>query len=334
MIKDIDVLEAFLRTFGWKRLKRLSPSRLVVLIPDASETKRRSTLRDIASQLRDQGERFSYYSSYESSTVGAVLGYGKYVIFCNPIESKNPKLFKGGYENEDYLVRLINRHVKMYGKPLDVHFIAQSGKRFLVPRVNQAKNNKEGGHTHHKADITLFDLEKTPYPISLKKDNAEFWENAQNYYGENAMHIMHALLHSGDIKLLERGGGTYDIAPKFAIKLTDQQAKRVMFGQDVSKRNGAIIIRSFKNEDFVYDGENQKLVVHTSFIYKTLSDQATNKRPYFVIRYDRKSGGRNLMKGMRLEAVTPSRVSREMIKIEPHEVSSLIRKGKKFGAPK
>lgn len=330
MIKNVGVLEALLKSLGHKHIKRISDTRLVVLIRERTVSARRSRLRLIAKQLKEQEEKFTYYPSHILSSSGVVIGYAKYYIFVNPVEAKKgvDKSFRGGLENESFLVKSINKHVKDLGRPISVRFISEHGKNFHIKSVKRAKNNREGGGAQRKADITVFDDSNTAYPISLKKDNAEFWENAQSYWGQNAKHIMDELLHRGDIKLMKRGGGTFDIAPKFAVKLNARQAQRVMFGLDVAGQHGRVIIRSFHDNDFHYDSSAHELVVRASFIFNRFSDVPSNKHPYFVVRYDRKSGGNNLLKGMRLEAVSPTRVSQEMIKIDSSHAPNLIRLGR------
>ena len=200
-----------------------------------------------------------------------------------------------GLDNEKIMIDSINKIIKETGGALDVCFVSKN-KKFTAIQIVKAVEMGRAVTNRAKSDVDLISEDKTVYKFSLKKDNAEYWESADNLFGKESGIAINRAVKEGRVKL-ESAIGT-DKKPKFnknkpvlkinpevKIKMTDVEKKNVIFGNDIKEGKGAVIKRTFTINDFKY--ENDCLYINCSHLYTKLSDvNNTDEEPIWLIRND------------------------------------------------
>ena len=94
-----------------------------------------------------------------------------------------------GVDNEQKLVDFINSSAKT--GPINVFFMNKN-KTFDVIGCVEAISAGTDTSGRKKSDVNLIDYKGKVYPISIKKDDAEYWESADSYFGQEAKTIIDA----------------------------------------------------------------------------------------------------------------------------------------------
>lgn len=318
-------LISLLKENGYKHLKRISGVQLRLLI-DGGSAARIAICETLAQKFKDIGAK--YIPNHRDSSIGAVI-INKLRINVKPKSRQGAG--SAGVENEHFVVNSINDMVKEIGNPtgIRVQFKQDRGNRRKTYK-NIVKAIQVGGDTkgRKKADFVLVNNRGIKYPISLKKDNYDILESADKYYGKKARKRIDKLVKSGKIAIEFFKHGTssrgkyaiYKVVPNFAVQATPQEKKDVIFGSDILKQKGAVVVRTFRQSDFSYDGEDNLLTIKISHLIAEMSHAG---RVWFLVRND---SGRNvtskypkdkedLPAGVRVLANTEDRIGRKVLRV-------------------
>lgn len=267
----LNSLTSFLQKIGYKDVKQKDARSLFVL----TNKKRSDVFSDLISQL---GGRHNHSKSF-----GGSLGHidvGNYRIAVKPLSRQGTA--SAGVENEVNLVQAINNVIEQSGV-CDVIF-TDGSKKFTIKSASKASRVGEDTAGRKKADLLVYSG-SISYPISLKKDNAEYWESADTLWKENAVNFLTKAVAKKDVIVEPVAGGVIKITPSIAIEATPEEAKNVIFGSDIFGK-GCVVTRTFKGEDFNYDGKTNTLTIDCSNLIINLNDVPDSKKVWFLIRND------------------------------------------------
>lgn len=291
---NYDEVVSELTSLGYTNIKQITRSKLAILTND----NRIDVLIDISSKLAGA----VYDQTPKSDSSAGRVNYKGVMILAKPASRQG--VASAGVTNEYTLVAAINKHTA--SGPINIRFEAKN-KNYEVLGCVEAQ--PVGGDTagRKKADIVLIDFRGKHYPISIKKDNAEIWESADSYFGEQALTIINQALSRDEINMQEERG-IYKISPNIAVEATKQEKNDVVFGSDIEP-NGCVITKSFSSRDFKLDDEN--LTIQVSHIITSLRDvERTDKDVFFLIRNDKTRKSIKQYPGIRVLAVYRTRIGR------------------------
>ncbi len=309
---SIETLQKALKTLGWKKLRVISSLRLAII----TDKNRKEVLERIATSFRNFNAR--YDPRAKGSSVGAVFLEGL-TVFAKPIQisifAKPATRGLPGSDNEFALVDSINKLTKDIGGSIDVEFksASQPGKRFKISNVSYAVHfgltaaSKPG----IKADVVLKTETGKEIPISLKKDDAEYWGTGDKYSALAKEWIL-KLLKEKKIELLKEGK-YFRVKPNFAFRANENIKKSVIFGDDILGK-GAVVTKTFEKDDFNYSGESNTLYINCSSIIKDLSDVPIEYTPWMLLRQDKSRNNANLFPGLRVYVVYQKRLGSTILR--------------------
>jgi hypothetical protein len=276
-IKNIDQLEKRLTGLGFSNIKRISSKRVAIL----TNENRIALLEQIQKYLKFDGAK--YTKSVSGSSIGGVVLTGGLTVLAKPLSKQGA--MSAGTQNEHALNDNINNFVKDNGgQPLKIIFVAGTSK-YVIPDATGATLTKADTRGNKKADVVIKGMSRD-YPISIKKDNAEYWGTKETYYGARAREVINKAVEDEKVKFTNRGG-YYTLEPAIAVKaVNDDDIDYVVFGSDI-KPNGAVITSTFVSSDFNYDGKSNTLTIKVSSIITKKSDIPDSYYPYFIIRNSR-----------------------------------------------
>lgn len=302
-IVNITQLEAKLRILGFKNLKRDSTKTISILTDD----NRIDVLKKVAKKFGG-----NYDKSKGSSSVGATVVQG-FTIKARPASKQGKK--SAGLDNEDAMIDNINLFCK--GGPIKVS-ITDGRKKFAYEDVVECSGVGTDTTNRKKADVLLKLKNGKRVPISIKKDNAEMWESADSYWAPKAKQIVEKLHKKGQISLAPNGVGGVTIAPSVGVKTTPNEKKDVVFGKDLLTNNpkGFVVIRTFSADDFKLSDDGECLEITVTGIIHSTSQLTGDKDIYFLIRNDKSRKGSKIKPGLRVLAVSGTRINKNVLVIE------------------
>ena len=317
----ISTIELKLRKLGYNTLKNISSKRTAIL----TNQSRIPLLQEVAKQFEEEGAQYiPEFTTASGSLVSSsgVVKIGDLIILAKPLSRQGGG--SAGLDNEDALVKEVQEYITKEGwASIAVHFVA-GGKTIKVPGVRGVQSVGSDTANRKKSDVNLL-TDSGPFPISIKKTNAEYWESADRIWGAKAKVALDFLAQQGDIELVEQGG-IYTFGKNVtgvAIPATDDERTNFVFGADLLGR-GIVVKQTFSNSTFSWDEEKGILQVRCKKIFQTLNDVKNGDEDvYLFIRKDRTR--RNPYPGMRVLATYKSRVSSSSIKTFPRrKFGSLI----------
>jgi len=251
-----------------------------------------------------------------------------------------------GISNEQELVNNINFYVEgakdQFGKSngMTVEFRQKSGPSFVAKNIVKAvgvgsqRKGKEfderSPELWPKSDVNLIDKDNKEIPISIKQADAEFWASVESWHypenqsagiGHGADWYMRTAIEDPKIAVDvdDRGGtGYYTLVHKFSsnadkkVALTWKANKKMRtiaaFGNDIQRKNGCIVRKTFSEKDFneELDSNNlNRLVVQTDKIIteeKELGDDV-----YVLCYYTKTRGSQSAYPGVAVKVATKQR---------------------------
>lgn len=181
-----------------------------------------------------------------------------------------------------------------------VMFSDQKDNEWIVPGITHA--SAVGGDTANrkKADVLLHTTQGDR-PVSLKDDSAECWESGDRILGP----VFHDLFNHSGVKAVEQEDGTHRLDAAIATKAPRELVEQVVFGSDILEGEGAVLCRSFSEDDLNLTNGNHH--VSCTKIIRDISEVIDDV--WIMIRNDRTRNSRWLPRGLRGLAVARSRVS-------------------------
>lgn len=291
-----------IKSIGYHDIKELSPTNLVVIV--GSDSVGYSVAKSLATRLKKVYAKVNF----EKNTVSV----DDYVIL---VKSKTVRgISLTGVENEVALAREINYAVKKSAEGKINVVFKHGGKTFSLKNVTRAEPAGHDTAGRKKADVIILSDGKS-IPVSVKKDNAENWESADNFWGEQARKYVDAAVKANKTKLTEEDS-IYNITPNIAIKADIQEKREVVFGSDILEGGGAVVTKTFKVDDFIYDTKTNTLNIRVSDIITTVADVSGPSDVWFLIRNERARAGIKIgYPGLRVLAIYEKRVHQGVVKI-------------------
>jgi len=286
--------------------KVISNNRIAVL----TDNNRIKTMEQIANLLVPIGWKWN--RTTKISSIGH-LELEEAVILVKP-KSKQGSL-SAGLDNEARLVGGINQAIILNGGSLDVVFSSGRNKAHYTG-IKKAVQVGSDTANRKKADLLLITEKGKQIPISLKKDNANMWESADNLWGLTANKFINKLVQENKIKLERQNAGHFKISPQFAVKASPTEVKEIVFGSDILSGKGCVIERTFVEKDFEYVAAKNQVVIQCSAIIKSVDDIPASATPWFLIRNDSSRHNPAIgYTGLRVLAVYQERINQTVLKV-------------------
>jgi len=289
----LDDIEAQLKKLGYNSLKRDS-GRTISVLTDENRVK---VLENIASKIPDA----KYDPDKGSSSVGAVV-VDQYTIKARPASKQGKK--SAGLDNEDTMID----NIKMFTKsgPMTVK-ITDGRKSYLYENVIDVEEVGRDTTNRKKADVRLVIKGGKKIPISIKKDNAEMWESADSYWAPVAKKIVDKLEANGEVEI-KKAGSVFKMTPNLGIKANNKEKQAVVFGSDLLG-SGFVVVRTFRSSDFQMTSDGDILEVKVTKIIDKMSDLKGKSDIFFLIRNDSSRKGSKIRPGLRVLAVSATRIN-------------------------
>ena len=272
--------------FGFKDkdFKKVSGTRYKVLVPRAE--------RFDYAQKMDALEDFVFDPNARGSSMGAILYKGANFLL-KPSGAQGRA--SAGTENEDILSNELKKYLE--DGPKNVVFVG-SNKNYSTKGIKDVKDVGYDVAQGKKADIIL--IGDKNYPISIKKDNAGFWESSDTRY-KDVVNKLSEKIKNGDFSpeltfkpFKDKLGNTKEgisimyneetdrkVTGVIVTDLPSKDEQSIIFGSD----NAVVIYRTYSPKDFSLEGDTVK--VEVSKIIEDLSDvEEFNAEPVLNIRHD------------------------------------------------
>ena len=305
---DEPTLTGVLKTLGLDNTKKYSSKRLAVLV-DGPGKMRSKALTDIEAALKDYGAVWDK-SPTSASSLGMVKA-GPFSILAKPASRQGG--MSAGLENEEALVKAVNTLAVDQPKGINVKFVGPGAGEFLVEGVTKAISAGADTKGRKKSDVNLVTTGGT-VPISIKKDNAQYWESADSYYGARAGEKLKELEAAGEVEMVDKGG-YYNVVPNIAVPASADEVIDVVFGSDILG-TGAVIKKSFSDSDFVYDAGTNTLTVTSTYIITDPSHVTGDYSVWFLIRNDKTRKSVPGYPGIRVLAAYEKRINTNVKRVD------------------
>lgn len=281
------------------KVKQVSKNRVVVYTKDARAT--------LLSKLA-----FDFQGVYDTTPASYSSAGCVYVKDQVQIIAKPEGFVRGGVGNEERMVIEVLKHTKAVPK-LDVTFQSQN-KTHQVNAVVDCKQVGSDTAGRKKADIHLIRHDGTYAAISIKQDNAEYWESADRYWGEKASIAVTDSVNKG-YAMLSHDRNVYKITPNLAAKASMNETNDVVFGADILETDGAVIKRSFTDLDFQRAPNSKRLTIKATDIVSNIKDLNHTNNVWFLIRNDSTRKSVPGYNGLRVLAAYESRINPKVKRI-------------------
>ena len=264
--------------------KKVSSSRYKVLVPRAE--------RFNYAQKMDALEDFTFDPNSKGSSMGAVLYKGA-TFLLKPSNAQGRA--SAGTENEDILSNELKKLLE--DGPKNVVFIG-SNKNYATKGIKDVRDVGYDVAGGKKADIVL--IGDKDYPISIKKDNAGFWESSDTRY-KNIVNKLSEKIKNGDfapkltfqpfkdklgnvkegINIMYNEETDRKVTGVIITDLPSKDEESIIFGSD-----GAVVVyKTYTSKDFNLEGDT--ITVEVSKIIEDIDDvKEFNAEPVLNIRHD------------------------------------------------
>mgnify|MGYP003648266985 CR=1 FL=1 len=264
--------------------KKVSNAKYKILVP-------RSERFEYAQKI-DALDDFIFDPNATGSSMGAISYKGaSYLIKPSGIQGRA----SAGTENEDILENELKKYLE--DGPKNVVFIG-SNKNYATKDIKDVVGVGYDVAGGKKADVVL--KGNVDYPISIKKDNAGFWESSDSRY-KDVVSKLTQKIKSGDfspqiifkpfkdqlgnekkgINVMYNGETDTKISGVIVTDLPSKDEESIIFGSD----KAVVIYRTYSPKDFSLEGNTVK--VEVSKIIEDLQDvEEFNLDPILNIRHD------------------------------------------------
>jgi hypothetical protein len=238
------------------------------------------------------------------SSIGYFM-YGDAKFGIKPSEKQGGK--SAGLENENNFANIINSLLE--DGPKDIK-ITDGNKEVVFENITKVIETGRKTSGYSKSDIDFYSNEINKGGLSLKQDNAIYWESADVRFKNEVKNLIDAIISGklGDeisyVPLKDtKGNPDPDIIRMYNKKedkpitgviikdLPPQDLQQVIFGND----NVPVAIRTWRPSDFKVEGNI--IIAKASKLYTDLEDvEKNNALPILNIRHDKT---RRATKGLR-----------------------------------
>lgn len=246
---------------------------------------------DYATKI-DKIEDFEFDPNLKGSSIGGVkYKNSKFLIKPTGVQGRA----SAGTENEDVLVNEVRKYLDEGAK--NVVFNG-SNKSYVTKNIKEIKDVGYDTASGKKADVVL--IGDKDYPISIKKDNAGFWESSDTRY-KAVVNKLSEKIKNGDYApqlvfrpYVDKMGNTKEginlmyndktNQPVSGVIVTDLPSKEedsIIFGSD----DAVVVYKTFLPSDFELKGDNLNVKV-TKIITDMKDIEEFNLEPVVNIRRD------------------------------------------------
>ena len=270
--------------FGDEDFKKVSNSRYKILVP-------RSERFDYAQKM-DALEDFTFDPNSTGSSMGAIL-YKNSTFLLKPSNAQGRS--SAGTENEDILENELKKYLE--DGPKNVVFVG-SNKNYAAKSVKDVVGVGYDVAGGKKADVVL--KGDRDYPISIKKDNAGFWESSDTRYKDVVAKLSEKIKNGefaptltfkpfldklGNVKeginVMYNEETNKKVTGVIVTDLPSKDEESIIFGSD----KAVVVYRTYSPKDFTLEGNTVK--VEVSKIIENLEDvESFNAEPVLNIRHD------------------------------------------------
>ncbi len=208
----------------------------------------------------------------------------------------------------------------------NIIFKGKNGQEYICKDVISVEHSGKDTANRAKADIKLISKGNNVWNLSLKKNNAEYWESADTLLGPTAKKHLDAIRNNKtkNIKFsaIEKGSSMiWHISPSISWDLDDKLKKDVVFGSDVGA-SGCVIHHTFRKGGYPYYIKDNDAIFEVDGVYVTLKDIPKKETPVAHVRNDssRKSTALGSFEdggypGLRVTATMQKHLSKNTLKI-------------------
>tara|TARA_B100000900_G_scaffold359455_1_gene330941 strand:+ start:2529 stop:3638 length:1110 start_codon:yes stop_codon:yes gene_type:complete len=281
----IDILKSKLGLTDDK-FTEISSKRFKILVPRADRYSYIEKVEGI--------EGFDYDPNIKGSSIGGITY--KNVVFLLKPESAQGRA-SAGVGNEDFLEKKIKEFQDQGAK--NILFISPD-KNYPVQNFTNVKGTGLEVVGGSKSDIDFFRGENKIAAISIKKDNAGFWESSDTRY-KKIVTTLADKIKKGEfapeltfIPFRDQAGRTKEgiftmfnkqtqqkVAGVIVTDLPSDDTDSIIFGSD----NAVVIYRTFSPKDFSLEGDTLRIKV-SKIIEDTQDVEKFNLQPVLRIRHD------------------------------------------------
>ena len=244
----------------------------------------------------DALDNFVYDPNNRASSLGAVL-YNKIRFVVKPRSKQGRQ--SAGMGNEDAFITQITPYFE--DGPKNIIFKSPS-KSLIQNNVKEVIASGYDTKDTKKADVILKGSKL--YPISLKKNNAGFWESADTRYKDVVKRLSEKIknkefgnelifksftnklgIEKEGINIMYNENTGKKVTGVIVTDLPDAQSENIIFGSDDAK----VIYQSFDttNPEQVYELDGNNLTVKVTKIVENMEDVENLKiQPILNIRHD------------------------------------------------
>ena len=251
----------------------------------------RADRMSIASQI-DQIEDFEFDANLKGSSIGGIkYKNAKFLLKPSGVQGRA----SAGTQNEDVLVDEVKKYLQQGAKNV---IFQGTNQNYVTKNIKEILDVGYDTASGKKADVVLVGDKK--YPISIKKDNAGFWESSDTRYKDVVLKLSDKI-KNGDFApqlvfkpFVDKMGNTKEginimfndetNKPVTGVIVTDLPTKdeqSIIFGSD----NAVVIYKTYLPSDFDLQGENLNVKVN-NIITDLKQIEELNLEPVLNIRRD------------------------------------------------
>ena len=251
----------------------------------------RADRMSIASQI-DKIEDFEFDPNLKGSSIGGIkYKNAKFLLKPSGVQGRA----SAGTENEDVLVNEVKKYLQQGAKNV---IFQGTNQNYVTKNIKEILDVGYDTASGKKADVVLVGDKK--YPISIKKDNAGFWESSDTRYKDVVLKLSDKI-KNGDFApqlvfkpFVDKMGNTKEginimfndetnkpVTGVIVTNLPTKDEQSIIFGSD----NAVVIYKTYLPSDFDLQGENLNVKVN-NIITDLKQIEELNLEPVLNIRRD------------------------------------------------
>ena len=246
---------------------------------------------DIATKI-DKIEDFEFDPNLKGSSIGGIkYKNAKFLLKPSGVQGRA----SAGTENEDVLVNEVKKYLQQGAKNV---IFQGTNQNYVTKNIKEILDVGYDTASGKKADVVLVGDKK--YPISIKKDNAGFWESSDTRYKDVVLKLSDKI-KNGDFApqlvfkpFVDKMGNTKEginimfndetnkpVTGVIVTNLPTKDEQSIIFGSD----NAVVIYKTYLPSDFDLQGENLNVKVN-NIITDLKQIEELNLEPVLNIRRD------------------------------------------------
>ena len=217
---------------------------------------------------------FDYDPSAKGSSIGAIT-YKNSSFLLKPTGAQGRA--SAGTENEDVLENEIKKYLELGVKNV---IFKGSNKSYSIPNVTGVTGVGYDVAGGKKADIVITGTAGN-YPISIKKDNAGFWESADTRY-KDLMTKLVTKIKNGDFS-------PELVFVPFVDKLgNEKKGINLMYNDTTKSKISGVLVTDLPNkeEESIIFGSDNAVVIYRTYTESDFNQQGDDLEPVLNVRHD------------------------------------------------